>query len=52
MTTAQIAEWEARLKALGARANREIDERLLAITGSSDPNIHQTWSSSKKSCKA
>ena len=52
MTAAQIAEWEARLKDLGARANRELDERLLAITGSSDPKVHQTWSAPKKSRKA
>jgi hypothetical protein len=51
MTAAQIAEWEARLKGLGVRANRELDERLLAITGSSDPKVHQTWSAPKKSRK-
>ena len=51
MTTAQIAEWEARLKSLGASANRELDERLLAITGSSDPKVHQTWAAPKKSRK-
>ena len=52
MTAAQIAEWEARLKELGARANHELDQRLFAITGSNDPKVHQSWSIPKKSRQA
>jgi hypothetical protein len=44
MTTTELRKIEAQMKALGARANRELDARLLAITGSSDPKVHQTWS--------
>jgi hypothetical protein len=51
MTTAELAKIEARMKALGARANRELDDRLLAITGSSDPKVHQTWASPSKARK-
>ena len=47
MTNAELRKIEAQMKALGARANRELDERLAAITGSSDPKVHQTWSAPK-----
>lgn len=48
MTAAELRKIEAQMKALGARANRELDARLLAITGSSDPKIHETWTAPKR----